>query len=46
MYVPNHRADTHAAWLIRFLLCAGLLAPLLTGGVSTATPTTTSHHTK
>ena len=36
MYVPNLRADALAARLIRALLCACLLAPLLSACATTA----------
>ena len=36
MYVPNLRADARAARLIRALLCACLLAPLLSACATTA----------
>ena len=36
MYVPNLRADARAARIIRALLCACLLAPLLSACATTA----------
>ena len=36
MYLPNPAADALAARLIRFLLCACLLAPLLSACATTA----------
>ena len=34
MYKPNPRADARACRIIRFLVCAGLLAPLVSSCAS------------
>lgn len=39
MYSPNLRADARAARCIRFLLCAGLLAPLVSACASSLAAT-------